>query len=490
MADAAQAGGQAAPAGVIPDDDLLYRTAFLVVDMQCFDAHRDWGEGQTARQLGVLHHFDDYFAQIDTIVQRIRGLLNLLRKRNMEVMHLRVAEETQDSRDVGLKQLVRGLVVPIDSKEAEFLEGLEPVGDEIVVNKSASGVFAATNLDRLLRNIGIDRLILTGTSTSGCVQSAVYDALDLGYQVFVVDDACADATGRSQADALEQLRRGGVTLVGAAALAERVGRLAAADPARRSGVERARPFIPTSPWLPNDGAPAGANPYALIFGPAIRLDLRPGNTAVVLMDAQGLTCDAAASLAAVLDADPDYRGFRDRLPHALARMRELLEGARRLGLPVLHIRTAGHLVDGRDLSAKLRQLGARSVIGEPDAAFRAEVAPGPGEVIINKPASSIFNGTGLDGLLRTIGAEHIVLAGITVDGAIEASVRSAGDRGYGVLLVRDACAGHRHAEATIAAFDKATVNVATTAQALDRLGEPRDRGQHRASFRNDQEMSP
>lgn len=453
----------------IPDDDLLTRTALLVVDMQYFDAHPDWGEGRTAQDLGVVHHFDDYFQQIDTITPRIRSLLDLFRAKQMEVMHLRVAEVTKDSRDVGLKQLVRGLVVPIDSKEAEFLEGLEPADDEIVVSKSSSGVFPATNIDRLLRNLGVTRLIMTGTSTSGCVQSAVYDAIDLGYEVMIVSDACADATTASQAEALAQLRRGRVPLVTVEDLSARVRPLPALAKERRSGLERAKPYILDKPFLPNDRAADEVSPYALIFGPAIKLSLTRANTAVVVFDAQGLTCDPQSSIGARLDRDPDYAGFRARVPAALGNIARLLAGARAAGLPVIHIRTAGHLPDGRDLSAKLRTIGVRSVIGEKDAAFAAEASPAAGEIVLNKPASSIFNGTGLDDLLRTIGAEHLVLAGISVDGAVEASIRSAGDRGYGVLLVRDACAGHRHAEATIAAYDKATVNVTTTADAVERL---------------------
>ncbi len=451
------------------DESLLYKTALVVVDMQYFDAHRDWGEGLTAKQLGVLQHFDEYFRQIDTITPTIRSLLDLFREKRIEVIHLRVAEVTKDSRDVGLKQLVRGLVVPIDSKEAELLEGLEPADDEIVISKSASGVFPATNFDRILRNIGIERLIFTGTSTSGCVQSAIYDALDLGYDVSVVSDACADSTNASQKQALAQLARARVPLVPAADVARRIAALPPADRRRKSGLERARRYTPTSPYMPNDRAPHEVSPYALIFGPAIQLDLRRDNTALVLVDAQRLTCDPTSTFAATLTADPDYAGFHARVPAALDAMARLRAAARDIGLPVIHIRTAGHLPDGRDQSAKLRRRGVRAVVGTPDAEFMPQVAPMPGEVVLNKPASGIFTGTGLDELLRNIGAAHIVLAGITVDAAIESSIRSAGDRGYGVLLVPDACAGAASAEAQIKDFEKATVNVRNTDEAIERL---------------------
>jgi nicotinamidase-related amidase len=147
-------------------------TALLVVDMQYFDAHPDWGEGRTAKDLGVAGCFDPYFDQIDHIIPRIQRLLALFRHQEMEVIHLRVAELTKDSRDVGWKQLVRGLIVPSDSREADPLDELAPIDDELVISKSSSGVFPVTNLDRLLRNMGITTLVMTGTSTGGCVESA------------------------------------------------------------------------------------------------------------------------------------------------------------------------------------------------------------------------------------------------------------------------------------------------------------------------------
>src|SRR5215210_8751004 len=73
-------------------------TALLVVDMQYFDAHPDWGEGRTAKELGVAACFDPYFAQIDDIIPRIQRLLSLFRRKELEVIHLRVAEQTRDSR--------------------------------------------------------------------------------------------------------------------------------------------------------------------------------------------------------------------------------------------------------------------------------------------------------------------------------------------------------------------------------------------------------
>lgn len=446
-------------------------TALVVVDMQYFDAARDAGEGQTAKDLGVARYFDDYFEQIDAITPRIAQLLDAFRRKKVEIAHLRVAEVTRDSRDVGLKQLVRGLIVPIDSKEAEFLPGLEPAEDEIVINKSASGVFPATNFDRLLRNIGIKSLIFTGTSTSGCIQSAIYDALDLGYEVVLVSDACADATSDSQAAAIASFAGTGVHVTTTADLLARADGWPVTDTAARSGLERVKPYLPTHAFLPNDRPADEVSPYALIFGPAVRVRVSRDNSALVLVDAQRFICDPGAAFAHVLAGHEGYAGFHARVKVALAGMQRLLEAARALGYPIVHVRTGAHLADGRDLSAKLQRLGVRPVVGSPDADFMPEAAPIAGEAVLTKPGSGIFTGTGLDELLRNIGAETLVLCGISIDGALEASMRSAGDRGYATLLVAEACAGSQTTEQTLRSAERGIINVMSVDDAVSFLTE-------------------
>ena len=61
-------------------------TALLVVDMQYFDAHPDWGEGRTAKELGVAHHFQEYFDQIEAVTPQIQQLLGLFRRKEMDVI--------------------------------------------------------------------------------------------------------------------------------------------------------------------------------------------------------------------------------------------------------------------------------------------------------------------------------------------------------------------------------------------------------------------
>src|SRR5699024_5659392 len=101
---------------------------------------------------------------------------------------------TQDGRDrsAGHKRL--NLLAAPGSKEAEFLPQVAPQGDEIVINKTASGVFSSTNLNYILKNMGISELVVAGVYTNECVETTVRDACDLGYLVTLVEDACTTVT--------------------------------------------------------------------------------------------------------------------------------------------------------------------------------------------------------------------------------------------------------------------------------------------------------
>jgi nicotinamidase-related amidase len=423
-----------------PLDVTADNTALLVVDMQYFDAHPDWGEGRTAKELGVEACFDPYFAQIDDIIPRIQRLLAIFRGKEMEVIHLRVSEVTKDSRDVGWKQLVRGLIVPSDSREADPLDDVAPVDDELVISKSSSGVFPVTNLDRLLRNMGITTLIMTGTSTGGCVESAVRDAVDLGYDVVVVADACADSTPESHQQALGRMAGGLTHILTTEEIAELLAAVPDGSRQARSGLERVKPYIPS----PSAAPPSpDADPYDLIFGPAVRLSLAKDNTALLIVDAQRLTCDPEVGLGRMArerGQSAALSTYYDRVDQALTGMSRVLQGCREAGLPVIHARTAGRRPDGKDLSRKTRSQGISIGRESREAELMPAVAPRSDEIVLDKLASGAFTGTGLDELLRNLGIAHLILCGVSYDAGVESTLRSAGDRGYGVVLVPDACA--------------------------------------------------
>jgi ureidoacrylate peracid hydrolase len=107
------------------------------------------------------------------------------------VMYTVIEALTCDGRDLSLDYKISGLFVPRGSWDAKVLDAIAPTGDEIVLPKSSSSVFISTNIDYVLRNLGIRSLIIAGVLTDQCIDSAVRDACDLGYLVTVPTDACA-----------------------------------------------------------------------------------------------------------------------------------------------------------------------------------------------------------------------------------------------------------------------------------------------------------
>jgi len=70
--------------------------------------------------------------------------------------------------------------------------GLEPADNELVITKQYPSAFFGTALAETLRAGGIDTLIITGVTTSGCIRATCVDAMSHGFAPMVVADACGD----------------------------------------------------------------------------------------------------------------------------------------------------------------------------------------------------------------------------------------------------------------------------------------------------------
>jgi nicotinamidase-related amidase len=177
-----------------------HNTAMLCIDMQYLDAVPGFGVFADATSSGLPPEAQAYyFDRLDKLVlPNVRRLQDAFRSHRLEVVHTRIQSLTADGRDRGPGHKRLGLHAAPGSKEAEFIEQVGPQGDEIILNKTASGVFASTNIEYVLRNLGITGLYVVGVYSNECVSTAVRDACDLGFYVTLISDAIATVTPELQ----------------------------------------------------------------------------------------------------------------------------------------------------------------------------------------------------------------------------------------------------------------------------------------------------
>jgi nicotinamidase-related amidase len=181
-------------------------TALLLIDLQYLDAHPDYGLGLDAKRRGVFEReFAYYFGEVRVIVPRLRSLLALARQCGVQVVHVRIGALTSDGRDISAGHRRLNLKALPGSREIDILDELAPIEGEIVLSKGASGVFNATAIDQILRNMRIETLIVGGVVTNYCVETAVRDAGDRGFDVFLLSDGCAAMSEEQQRFALSML---------------------------------------------------------------------------------------------------------------------------------------------------------------------------------------------------------------------------------------------------------------------------------------------
>ncbi|HZU07281.1 MAG TPA: isochorismatase family cysteine hydrolase [Chloroflexota bacterium] len=167
------------------------RTALLIVDMQQYSA--------LPRQV------------LDANLR----LRDFFRAHGLPVIYLRVGSLLPDAQDQHPKRRESWLRAPgappfrcpRGSAAYELCAELAPLPTELVLDKNSTGAFNSSPLDYYLHQLGVENLVVTGVSTNHCVDTTARDAADRGYNVILVEDACADRDPVAHRTTLETFAR-------------------------------------------------------------------------------------------------------------------------------------------------------------------------------------------------------------------------------------------------------------------------------------------
>ncbi len=192
------------------------KTGLLVIDYQNYSSNAKCG---VARML--VERFPDvasyYIPRIRDTIANTRRLLDAFRCLNREIVFTRHGALLEDGRDMIQRRQLRDMdareqtdrptLWAKGSQEHEVIAELAPMDHELVIDKNASSPFNGTGIDQLLRNMGLETLVMTGMATDMCVETTARDAADRGYNVIVVEDAVATFFPEHHRTALSALAR-------------------------------------------------------------------------------------------------------------------------------------------------------------------------------------------------------------------------------------------------------------------------------------------
>jgi len=193
--------------GAIPFLEIdLEHLGLIVVDVQysCADPDRTPG-----RDRADPAKFETWTRRIkDMLVPNTQRLLAWFREHERPVIYTRVGSLLPDAEDQHAKRRVSWLRSgqdapvyrsPVGSPDYDILPEIAPLPGELIVDKNASGAFNSSAIDFHLHQLGLQTLVVTGVSTFACVDNTARDAADRGYNVILVEDACAGSAGREAA---------------------------------------------------------------------------------------------------------------------------------------------------------------------------------------------------------------------------------------------------------------------------------------------------
>ncbi|GAA1001731.1 cysteine hydrolase family protein [Subtercola frigoramans] len=172
-------------------------TAVLVVDMQNDTVHADGAYAS----FGAAEN-----ATSQNVIANIGTLLGAARESGVPVFHSRIVVYPLPGvggQNAPVFRMLAPDTFKIGTWGAAIVDELQPQGDEILLDRTRMSVFNGTEIDHLLRNLGVSRLIVVGAWTNMAVEHTVRDAADHGYEVTIVSDGTSSLSADWQRAALE-----------------------------------------------------------------------------------------------------------------------------------------------------------------------------------------------------------------------------------------------------------------------------------------------
>jgi maleamate amidohydrolase len=162
-----------------------------------FDGHLPFGKRPALIVVDMVQAYFDpaspLYAGVEAALASTQRVLAAARGAGIPVIHTNV-EFQAGGKDGGLfyRKLPALKCFDAGSPFGTFADGLEPREGEIVLTKQYASAFFGTPLASTLAALGVDTLLITGVTTSGCIRATALDTLQHGFAPFVVRDACGD----------------------------------------------------------------------------------------------------------------------------------------------------------------------------------------------------------------------------------------------------------------------------------------------------------
>jgi nicotinamidase-related amidase len=139
---------------------------------------------------------------LESFRARREGLVGVLGRARTEDVPVVYANDDFGAWDGDRERLVRRA---LEGRGRELVEAIQPQDGERFVVKPRYSAFDKTPLELILRELEVERLLLAGASTEGCVAQTAIDARELGFKVSVLAEACATVDERIERVALDYL---------------------------------------------------------------------------------------------------------------------------------------------------------------------------------------------------------------------------------------------------------------------------------------------